>query len=95
MGTKRPQTIGDYARFGLDVGVRCRACRRTAVFDAAEVMKFFMLKKWSMKAPVDASRFRCACGSREVETIAVQVDCRPKPLPARVPLLTPLYVKQM
>jgi hypothetical protein len=95
MGTKRPQTIGDYGRWGLDVGVRCRACRRTAVFDAAEVMKHFMLKGWSLKAPVDAKRFRCACGSRDVETIAVQVDCRPKPLPARVPALTPIYVKQM
>lgn len=93
MGTKTPRTIGDYGRWGLDIGVRCRSCRRLAVFEAGEVMKHFMLKGWDLRAPVDAGRFRCACRSRDVETIAVQVDCRPEPLPARKAILTPIYVK--
>ena len=93
MGVRKPKTIGDYGKWGLDIGVRCRACGRTAVFDAAEVTKFFVAKRWSLVAPVDASHFRCACRSRDVETIAVAIESRPKPLPPRTPPLAPLYIK--
>ncbi len=93
MGTRTPKTIGDFTRWKLDVGVRCRSCGRLAVFDASEMMQHFIQKKWTMQVPIDASRFRCACRSRDVETIAVHIDHRPKPLPPRKPVLTPIYVK--
>jgi hypothetical protein len=59
MGTRLPKTICDYERFGLNVGVRCRACGRTAVFDHAEVMTFFVAPRIPMGVPVTAEPFRC------------------------------------
>lgn len=93
MGTRTPKCVSDYPRFKADVGVRCRRCGRLAVFDAKDVMLFFYAKRWSTSLPLDARHFRCACRSRDVETIAVPIDARPNPLPPRRPYLTPIYVK--
>jgi len=94
MGTRVPKSIADYSRFDIDVGVRCLACRRLAVFDAAEVMAFFATRQIPMTVPISTLPFVCRCGSKELQTIAVEKCCRPDPLPPKRPTLQPLYVQE-
>jgi hypothetical protein len=94
MGTRVPKNIVDYDRFGRDVGVRCLACHRVAVFDAAEVMRFFVARKIPATIPLNAGPFVCRCGSKALQTTAVEKCCRPEPLPPRRPTLQPLYVQE-
>jgi hypothetical protein len=83
----------DYRRRGFDVAVRCHTCGRTAVFDAAEVFHHFLAQGWNTSVPVNPSRFRCTCGSRELRTMPVAIGKRPDPLPPRRRVLTPLYLR--
>ncbi|TVV76025.1 hypothetical protein [Sphingomonas solaris] len=94
MGTRLPRHLVDYARFELDVGVRCARCDRLAVFDPADVLKHFTAKRWPTTIPLTPEPFRCRCGSREVRTVAVPVVLRPQPLPAPRLLLTPIYTQE-
>jgi hypothetical protein len=93
VGTWAPQSIMDYGRRGFDVGVRCHACGRTAVFDAREVFDHFLAKGWNTSVPVNPGRFRCTCGSRELRTMPIAIGKRPAPLPPRRRVLTPIYVR--
>jgi hypothetical protein len=74
--------------------VRCLACNRLAVFDAAEVMGFFAARNLPMTVPVTELPFKCRCGSKALRTIAVEKCCRPNPLPPRRPVLHPLYIQE-
>lgn len=93
MGVRLPRSINDYAKFKLDFGVQCRACGRTAVYDPRDAILFFARRKWSTALPLTQAKFRCACGSRETDAIAVPTAVRPDPLPERMEPLLPLYVR--
>jgi hypothetical protein len=86
-------SIGEYPRFGIDLGVVCKRCGRTTVFDPADVARYFYEREIPRSLPVDTSLFKCRCGSRKVKTIGVPIEWRPDPLPPPPWRLDPLYVK--
>lgn len=94
MGTRVPQSLSEYPRFGVDLGVVCKECGRTAVFDAGKVAMAFTQRNISAGLPVDTRLFKCKCGCRDVVTIGVPIEWRPDPLPIPPVRLVPLYVKE-
>lgn len=94
MGNKSSKTIGDYAAMGLDLLVTCPRCGREAVFDASEVMRFWVAKGWPLQLPIDTRRLRCRCGARGGEPAPLMQVHRPEPMPPRPPALTILYLRR-
>jgi hypothetical protein len=91
MGTRVPKSISEYPRFGVDFGVVCERCGRTAVFDPMAVVMFFHARKIPVTLPPDVSSFRCRCGSRRMRPIGVPTNRRVDRA-ARAARLFPLYV---
>lgn len=67
MGSKRLDTISDYARHGFDLRVACRACKRVTVIDALALSGECSRASQSRKMPVIQRRLKCqGCGGRDV-----------------------------
>ena len=92
MGIKVPKTVADYPSFGLDLGIVCDACGRTAVFKASDVDAFFSLRRIPTRIPLNTSIFTCKCGNQKVRAIGVEVGRRPSPHESYGRLLHPIYV---
>lgn len=69
MGTKEFRRLSDVIRAGCVLNVTCRACRNEATILPGEVWKFHNADR-----ALEALRFRCRCGSRDV-----RLDLRPAP----------------
>jgi hypothetical protein len=61
MGTKEPRLLSDVTRMGCVLFVTCRPCRNTATIVPAELFKLYNADR-----ALEALRFRCRCGSRDV-----------------------------
>lgn len=92
MGTRVPKQISDYPSFGLDFGVSCQACGRTAVYRPIDVEAFFSVRSISTKLPVKVDVFSCKCGSRDVKPIGVEISRRPSPGDSYGRMLHPIYI---
>ncbi len=76
MGTKRLDTISDYARHGFDLQVRCRACKRVSVIDARALSIKCTSESLSRNMSAIARRLKCqGCGARDV--VCGPIETRP------------------
>ncbi|WP_232494902.1 hypothetical protein [Novosphingobium kaempferiae] len=74
MGTKRFETVFDYSKHGVDVGVKC-TCGHTARLDPKAISKTCITKGLDTRMPAIKARLKCkACGSRDVECSPVERD---------------------
>lgn len=74
MGTKRFETVFNYSKQGVDVGVQC-ACGHTARLDPKAISKSCITKGLDTRMPAIAPRVKCkACGRRDVECLPMGRD---------------------
>jgi len=67
MGSKRLDSISDYARHGYQLRVDCRDCGRAALLDARELTALCSKRGWNRDVFSLSKRLRCSnCGSRNV-----------------------------
>jgi hypothetical protein len=67
MGSKRLDTIADYARHGYRLKVDCRDCGRAALLDARELTAQCSKRRWNRDIFSLSRRLRCSnCGGRNV-----------------------------
>lgn len=67
MGSKRLDTISDYARHGYAIGVNCRACGHTAKLDARAISDDAIKRNLPRDVGAIARRLKCSkCGKTEV-----------------------------
>ena len=61
MGTKEFRCLSDVARAGCVIVVECRACRNAATVAPGELFRTLNADR-----ALEALRFRCRCGARDV-----------------------------
>ena len=67
MGSKRLDSIADYARHGFRLRVDCRDCGRVAMLDARELTALCSKRGWNREMFSLGERLRCSnCGKRNV-----------------------------
>lgn len=91
MGAKIPKSIGDYVRYGFDLGVECDRCGRIAVFCAREAYaweRHLLAVQAGRRRPL----FRCKCGATSISIRPVDRACRPSAMQLPPPPLRPLYI---
>ena len=52
-----------------------------AFIDGAEVLMFWVSRRWPLRLPIDARKLVCRCGARDGETAVLMTDHRPDPIP--------------
>lgn len=75
VGSKRLDSINDYARQGYDLRVTCRGCGRVVVLDSARLATSCGNDRHSRDISAIQARLSCReCGGRDVKCGAVERD---------------------